>query len=297
MPHLRSAILLLAGAASLWAEAWDNPAGGLPNGVQHLTFTSASMKCPVGYTIYLPADYQQNREARYPVLYYLHGRGGTEDSEMGNFELFDAAIKDKKIPPFIYVHAMCGRHSGYVDSVDHRIMGETVFIGELIPWIDATYRTYPFKGGRAVQGFSMGGQGALLFAFKHPELFSSVIGYAAGLARGQELKNELPEVFKAMHDDDIAQFDATSAWAFARSNADKLAAGIAIKQVLGDQDPHLERNHRMNALLTELHIPHDYQELPGVGHDPGRVYHDVGVEGFMFHAAHFDLTPPGKAKR
>jgi endo-1,4-beta-xylanase len=157
-------------------ESWNNPPGGLPAGAEHKTFMSASMKTEVGYNIYLPPGYAADKATRWPVLYYLHGRGGTESSHTGAFAQFDQAIKDKKIPPFIYVHAMCGRNSGYVDAVDGSVMGETVFIKELIPHIDATYRTVAAKGGRAVEGFSKGGQGALLFAFKFPELFSSCIG-------------------------------------------------------------------------------------------------------------------------
>jgi endo-1,4-beta-xylanase len=278
-------------------ESWNNPPGGLPAGAEHKTFMSASMKTEVGYNIYLPPGYAADKATRWPVLYYLHGRGGTESSHTGAFAQFDQAIKDKKIPPFIYVHAMCGRNSGYVDAVDGSVMGETVFIKELIPHIDATYRTVAAKGGRAVEGFSKGGQGALLFAFKFPELFSSCIGYAAGLASGAELKQELPAVFKQMHNDDIRQFDDTSAWAWVRRNAEKLKTGIAIKQVIGDKDQHFERNQRMDALMKELGIPHDYLVLPGIGHDTGRVYHDVGVDGFVFHAQHFDLSAPKARKK
>jgi len=164
-----------------------------------------------------------------------------------------------------------------------------VVIKELIPHIDATYRTIAKKEGRAVEGFSKGGQGALLFAFKYPELFCSAIGYAAGLATGAELKKELPAVFKQMHNDDIEQFDATSAWAFAKKNAEKLKQDIGISIVLGDKDIHLGRNRRMHALLEELKVPHLYKELPGIDHNTGKVYKEVGLEGFEFHAKHFKL--------
>ena len=271
------------------AENWNNPPGNLPTGVEHKTFTSASMKTEVGYNIYLPAAYAAEPNRRFPVIYYLHGRGGTESSLLMAFGLLDKAITDGKVPPLIYVHAMAGRDSGYVDAPDGSVMGETVVIKELIPHIDATYRTISTREGRAVQGFSKGGQGALLFAFKFPEMFSSAIGYGAGLASGAELKRELPAVFKQMHNDDVAQFDDTSAWAWARRNAGKLKTGIAISLALGDRDQHLDRNRRMHALLNELKIPNLYKELPGVGHDTGRVYNDIGVEGLKFHAAHFTM--------
>jgi len=283
---MRTAALLLLLAAG---ESWNNPPKSLPAHAEHRTFTSASMKVEVGYNIYLPAEYSENPAKRYPVLYYLHGRGGTESSNLGAITLLDGAIRDGKVPPMIYVHAMGGRNSGYVDAPDGSVMGETAIIRELIPHIDATYRTIARKEGRAVEGFSKGGQGALLFAFKFPELFSSVIGYGAGLASGAELQKELPAVFKQMHNDDVAQFDATSAWAFVRKNAEKLRKDLGISLALGDKDQHLDRNRRMHKLLDELEIPHLYKELPGVGHDTGRVYKEVGVEGFEFHAKHFKL--------
>ncbi len=239
MPLLRAALLLVLAVGALRAESWNNPRDNLPKNVQHRTFTSASMKTEVGYNIYLPEDYAKDPTHAYPVLYYLHGRGGNENDNMGSFGLFDAAIQAGKIPPFIYVHAMCGSQSGYVDAPDGSVMGETVFIKELIPHIDATYRTLPFKGARAIEGFSKGGQGALLFAYKFPELFSSAIGYAAGLASGAELRRELPAVFKQMHGDDVAQFDATSAWHFARANAERLKSGIGILAGARGQGPAL----------------------------------------------------------
>jgi len=283
-------LALLMAAPENWNNAPKNP----PAGVEHKTFTSASMKTEVGYNIYLPPDYAANAARRYPVIYYLHGRGGTESSNLAAFGLLDGAIKAGKVPPLIYVHAMAGRNSGYVDAPDGSVMGETVVIKELIPHVDATYRTIAKKEGRAVEGFSKGGQGALLFAYKFPELFVSVIGYAAGLASGAELQKELPAVFKQMHNDDVAQFDSTSAWFFAKKNADLLRKDLAISIVLGDKDQHLDRNRRMHKLLEELKVPHAYRELPGFGHDTAKVYKEVGVEGFEFHAKHLKTDAGGK---
>lgn len=285
-------ILILA-LSLLAGENWNNPPKTLPAGVEHRTFMSASMKVEVGYNIYLPPDYATSGDKRYPVIYYLHGRGGTESSNLQAFTLLDEAIKAAKVPPVLYVHAMAGRNSGYVDAPDGSVMGETAVIKELIPHIDQTCRTIAKKEGRAVEGFSKGGQGALLFAFKYPELFASVIGYAAGLATGAELQKELPAVFKQMHNSDVAQFDSTSAWFFARKNAEKLRKDMAISIVLGDKDTHLERNRRMHQLLEELKVPHEYRELAGFDHNSGKVYKEAGVAGFEFHAKHLK-TAGGK---
>jgi len=277
-------------SAALYAESWNNPVAKPPAGVQHKTFLSESMKVEVGYCIYLPPDYAADDTRRFPVIYYLHGRGGTEASDLFNVDILDKAIKAKQVPSVIYVHAMAGRNSGYVDSVDGKIRGQSVIVTELIPHIDATYRTLAARSGRAIQGFSKGGQGALLIAFRFPEMFSSVIGYAAGLANGVELKKELPAVFKQMHDDDIKQFDDTSAWAWAPRNADKIRDKLPIQLVLGNKDQHLRRNKNMHALLDELKIKHDYEELDGIGHDTKKVYDLVGLKGFQFHASHFGET-------
>jgi len=284
---MRFFALLACSLALTAGESWNNAPKSLPAGVEHKTFASASMKLDVGYNLWLPPQYAAEPQRRFPVIYFLHGRGGNESSHLGAFKLLAEAVAAGTVPPAIYVHAMAGRNSGYVDAPDGSVMGETVVIKELIPHIDATYRTIAERRGRAVQGFSKGGQGALLYAFKFPELFSSVIGYAAGLASGAELKKELPAVFKQMHGDSVEQFDATSAWAFARSNAAKLKTGIAIAIVIGDKDQHLDRNRRMHALLDQLGIPHHYQELPGIGHDTGKVYQLVGAEGFVFHGKAF----------
>src|SRR5204863_8096931 len=87
----------------------------------------------------------------------------------------DAASRKAKLPPLIFVVVNGGRYTRYYDSLDHSIMMETTVIQELIPHIDATYRTVATSGGRAIQGESMGGMGSLKFAFKYPELFSSAV--------------------------------------------------------------------------------------------------------------------------
>ena len=51
-------------------------------------------------------------------------------------------------------------------------------IEDLIPLIDANYRTISDRRGRWVEGMSMGGNGSLKFALKFPDLFSSVVAYA-----------------------------------------------------------------------------------------------------------------------
>ena len=81
----------------------------------------------------------------------------------------------------------------------------------------------------------------------------------------------------------VVFFDATSAWAFVRTNADKIRGHVAIRLGLGDKNQHLSRNHHMKAVLDELHIPFQYTELPGVGHNAKQVYQMIGLAGWQAH--------------
>jgi len=289
---MTTVLLMAVLAAAPAPERWSNPAEQpLPVGVVHRTFESRSMKTSVGYTIYLPPGYDAEPGRRYPVVYFLHGRGGHELMNPRSYEILDAAIRAGEVPPLIYVHAMGGRNSGYADAPDGSVMGETVIVEELIPHVDRMYRTIASPDGRGLEGFSMGGQGALRLAFKRPALFGSVVAYGSGLATGAELRRELPRVFAKMHADDVAQFDRTSVWTYARRNAARIRRSLAIRICIGTRDQHLERNRRMHALLDDLRVPHQYQELPELGHSPPRTYDLVGREGFRFHTASRSKRP------
>jgi len=63
---------------------------------------------------------------------------------------------------------------------------ETYHVGELVPWIDATYRTVAAKRGRAIAGLSMGGYGALSYAARHPDTFDAAASFSGALEIGSE---------------------------------------------------------------------------------------------------------------
>ncbi len=144
-------------------------------------FRSSALGEDVHYYAYLPADYQDGA-ARYPVIYLLHGRGSTmaEWARVGRD--LDRLTAAGDIPALIAVMPDAPwnqRASYYVDSAytgpDAGRSVETAFTTELIPHIDATYRTVPDRAGRAVAGYSMGGYGALRYALAHADLFMGAI--------------------------------------------------------------------------------------------------------------------------
>ena len=188
--------------------SWVNDFTSSIPGVAHHTYFSDSMKREIGYAVYVPPGYDftpgpadtANKEERYPVIYWLHGKGGDESMgfDIRLFNFFHQAVTEEKIRPALVVCPNCGSYSMFCDSYDKTIMGETILIKELIPLIDATYMTIADRSGRAIEGFSMGGFGAVKSAFKFPEMFSSVVTYGASLHDLDSVSSGRPEVFERM---------------------------------------------------------------------------------------------------
>ena len=161
---------------------WNNlPTHPLANGVTHHELESKSMQRTVGYTLYLPEEYAAHPEKHYPVIYFLHGYGGDENADGPGFSgIVAGAIRNGLIPPVICVFPNGGK-SFYRDHPDTGILVESMLISELIPAIDAHYRTIPDRDHRVISGFSMGGAGALRLAVLYPELFSAAGSWAGAI--------------------------------------------------------------------------------------------------------------------
>ena len=141
---------------------WSNPPTKTNPLAAHHTYHSAAMNVDVGYTIYLPPSYATN-SVRYAVVYWLPGGGCNEEPDspsiaQGLLGGIDAAIRNGKLPPLIFVIFNGGRYTRYYDSLDGTIMMETTIIKELIPHSDTSYRTVATRAGRAIQGGSMARQ-------------------------------------------------------------------------------------------------------------------------------------------
>jgi S-formylglutathione hydrolase FrmB len=145
---------------------------------------SAILRRPVRYCADLPARYDAEDQSRrrYPILYFLHGLGDDEQTlfKTGGWTLIDDLRQQGKIDKFLVV-APEGRHTFYINSADGRERYSDFFLQEFMPYIEEKYRVRGGRAGRAITGISMGGYGALRFAFAHPELFSSVSAQSAAL--------------------------------------------------------------------------------------------------------------------
>jgi endo-1,4-beta-xylanase len=292
--------ILLAVVTALSADpvlppggGWDNPPpdGRLPAGVVHRTFRSASMGVDVGYNLYLPPGYDDpaNAGRRYPVVYWLHGLTGNETSGMYPPDLIDRVVRDGSVPPTIVVFANGGARTRYHDSIDGRIMAETLIVRELIPHVDATCRTIASREGRSIQGHSMGGNGALKFAFKYPELFSSAVAYAPALVDGQWMAQNDRDFLDTMFGGDKDRYQREIAAEVVRRNADNVRDKVGVLILVGTEESEalLTRDRALHRLLEELKVPHEYEELPGLPHDLGPYYQKFPARGLAFAAKHF----------
>src|SRR6204780_2010819 len=147
---------------------------------------SKILKSAVHYCVYLPASYDagatQHPAQKYPVLYFLHGLGDNEQTlfNSGGWTLLDDLRRQHKMGEFLIVAPEGGR-TFYINSADGSVRYSDFFLQEFIPLIESKYRVNKGRSNRAISGISMGGYGALRFAFSHPEMFSAVSAQSAAL--------------------------------------------------------------------------------------------------------------------
>jgi enterochelin esterase-like enzyme len=148
----------------------------VPHGkVQQVLFWSESTKQNRPAWVYTPPQYDKNRK-KYPVLYLQHGWGENEYAwwNQGHANLImDNLIAEGKIAPFIIVmtYGMTNDvRPGGLFSFDYKQF-ETVLCDELVPYIDANFRTVAKKDSRAMAGLSMGGMETHNITLARPEMF------------------------------------------------------------------------------------------------------------------------------
>ena len=149
------------------------------------TIKSRILKHSARFCVYLPASYDDSngkKAQRYPVLYFLHGLGDNEQTlfNSGGWTLLDDLHKQHKIGEFLIVAPEGGR-TFYINSADGHVPYSDFFLQEFVPFIEKKYRVAKGRENRAISGISMGGYGALRFAFSHPEMFSAVSAQSAAL--------------------------------------------------------------------------------------------------------------------
>ena len=148
---------------------------------------SAKLGCEQKYNVYLPDGYEVSSRT-FPVIYLLHGLYGDYSNwaKAGGLQaVADELIASGELCPVVIVMPNAG------DSDVHHYQNgyfnvegwpyEDFFFQEFLPAVERKYHCGGVKSQRAIMGLSMGGGGAICYAQRHPELFSSSYGMSAWL--------------------------------------------------------------------------------------------------------------------
>jgi enterochelin esterase-like enzyme len=169
----------------------------VPHGkVQQILFPSKSTNTSRRAFVYTPPDYEKNQTKRYPVLYLQHGWGEDETawSNQGHANLImDNLIAEGKIKPFLIVmtYGMTNEIKfGGLRNFDIKPF-QTVLVDELIPYIDANFRTLTDQPHRAMAGLSMGGMETKTITMANLDKFSH-IGLLSGGTFSMDDVNKTP---------------------------------------------------------------------------------------------------------
>jgi putative tributyrin esterase len=261
--------------------------------VQCGTMKSKYVPGRIGYCAMLPPSYDANPGKRFPVLYFLHGLGGDQSflASSGASSAIEEAWDEKRLGQFVIITPQ-GENSFYINSRDGHILYEDFFVREFVPQMERRFRLLHDREGRAISGVSMGGYGALRFAFKYPRMFVSVSAHMpalleelphgsseAGLAAflGSAFGSPLNERF----------WKENTPFVFARSAG---LQGLKIYFDCGEQDNYRfdAGTRQMDRLLTARHVAHEAHVYPG-GHNWQFVEQHL-EDSLLFHSRAFGLT-------
>jgi enterochelin esterase-like enzyme len=268
---------------------WVLPEPDVPR-MQRVLFDSKSAGEKVSCYVFTPQPYDIDKERRFPVLYWLHGSGGSSPGAAAQMaRRYSEAMRAGKIPPMILVFPNGLPKGMWCDWKDGSVKLETMFISELMPHIDRTFRTQATREGRIIEGFSMGGYGAARLGFKHPQLFAAVSLLGAGPLQAEFTETpraaprERDRLLATVYGNDMAYYREQSPWQIVERNAEKLRTGLLIRQIVGDRDETLGFNREFKQHLDALKIPLTYRQLPDVPHDPNLVLTTLGDDNWEFY--------------
>jgi S-formylglutathione hydrolase FrmB len=238
----------------------------------------------VRYCVMLPPDYDSattgRTPRRYPVLYFLHGLGNNEQTlfKGGGWDEVQELRRRAEIVDFLMV-APEGKSSFYINSADGRTRYSDFFIREFIPYIEMRYSIRRERSARGITGVSMGGYGALRFAFAYSDLFSSVSAQSAALISDnpQQIENSHAEspvggmlagtiaaVFGTPVD--VPHWNQNSPFVLAKQNRARIrATGVSIYFNCGREDEFgFEKGAtELDRQLTTEGISHEFHLYPG----------------------------------
>jgi len=227
----------------------------VPHGIlQNIKYQSSSLNKLRGMTVFLPAEYQQNQQQKFPVLYLRHGGGDNETSwtqAAGKADvILENLVAEKKAKPMIIVMT-----NGLIDgswaggsSKDGIEQLEKELLADVIPYIEKNFRVIDDQKSRAIAGLSMGGGQAYIIGLKNQDKFSYIGEFSAGLLSDAafDINERVPSVF---------------------SNPKKVNQNIKLLWIAcGKDDPRYQGHLALDYTLKEKDINHEFHDSQG-GHE------------------------------
>lgn len=288
LKKFRFALLLLLVLAPLSAYAQRDPP------ISRISLESKLLGKAIDYSILYPVNYQRagNQEKKFPVVYFLHGLTGhhTNWIERTRIALY-ATHYD------LFIVMVEGENGWYTDSATVPTdKFESYILQELMPDVEKRFRVSTERDGRAIAGLSMGGYGALKFAFKFPSHFTLAASMSGALGAASWTDSEL-EGREFISQSLLKTFGPAGSTARAENDLLKLtrevsAAGIKSLPVIyfdcGTEDRLFTVNRSYADLLLARKIPHEFRQLPG---SHNWEYWDQQIQAILNLAAR-TLSPP-----
>ena len=159
--------------------------------------------------VYVPPGYDDDEAKRYPSVYMIQGLTGQLDMWRNrsafrkNFpEMVDELFASGDAPPCIVVWVDCWTSYGGSQFLDSPATGRyhTYLCDEIVPWVDAHYRTLAGRDHRGIAGKSSGGYGAMITPMLRPDLFGGLATHAGDALFEACYMLEFPSTVRALRD-------------------------------------------------------------------------------------------------
>ena len=217
-------------------------------------FHSALLGREMPYYVFVPPGYDDSTGSRYPVLYMLHGMGGSNIEWLGYglARTAERMMRAAEIPPFLIVLPQ-GDHSYWMDHAGGGPRWGSYTALEVVAEIDARYRTLADRRYRGVGGLSMGADGALQLALNHPDVFGVAGAHSPYLRR----ESEALAFFGRG-----ADYAARDPWSLALARPD-VARSLALWIDIGDRDERYAVVSGFHRELEQAGITHAWRQYIG----------------------------------
>ena len=249
--------------------------------LESLSIKSRVLGKEVRYSIYLPSDYETSQR-KYPVLYLLHGYSDDETgwNQFGEVQKIANETIVKGDATQMIIAIPDAGVSWYINDAVGKVRYEDFFVNEFIPYVDSVYRTRTKKQYRAVAGLSMGGYGSLIYAMKHPDLFSACAPLSAAIWNDDHIVEMTEEAWRNYKFNELFGTELsgknrlTETWN--KNSIFKLTATIAVDQLsqvrfyidCGDDDSLVKGNMELHAILMDRKVKHEFRIRDGAHNWP-----------------------------